>query len=1079
MSVRHKVGCRRLILLLLLLTAPVGKGIVPDITLGQMPIASLNPSPPLAVTRAYTYTPGDDLLSASSPLITTLNPISTVQATGPVITTYGSDHNGNQIDVTSPYGDSTALSYDHFGRLMRTAWPDVKLWNGGMQAPTAAIYSDSNGSPGALVAASASGRLTANSWNSVALSATLAPSTTYWLVYNANGSASQYDNLAYDSGPAGSGVYATNANQAYGVWPATFGAATSITDLYSLYATSSGGAMSNGVGATLGYTRTGGSQDSYDSYNMDGSKVATGPQGGQVVSVSAYVGAIDPTVANDLFQVAIYADSNGSPGALVAASASGTLVANSWNTVALTATLAPNTTYWLMYNANGSAGQYDNLAYDNGPAGSGAYYAPANQAYGVWPATFGLSAGVGTLYSLYATLAAPSTPTPTPTPSPTGTPSATATPTGTPSAGAGTPGATSLFGYTADDRPLTATLGAGTANVQEQRFYDGDNRLTCLQAQGPPGDAVSTLRQAYAYGYSPLGVTTVISTYAGATAATTCGGSAPAVQALAPDAFGRLAASGGITWTYDGNDNLTSITRDPRLGGTAPLSLTYAYANPDGTLPAGALPNELLALRYGGQPTGALVVAYGYDRSGDTTAITTVNATAGTTTTRALTYDATGRPTGVSSSDGLSVTVGYNARGLRASLAVSDAHPDNGNPANFVERMTYRGDRLGQVAVVEGTASFTETFLYRADGAPLELLYQAQGQGVPNRYYYAVDGRGDVTALVNAQGQVVDAYAYDLWGAPQPGPGGFGALGLVVEGVPQPLRYRGYVYDAWYDGAGLWANGAYTSKDDRPLPWYWLGVRSYDPVLERFLQPDPSALDGARSYAYCHDAPADCADPSGLVSESMGPEPDPGVPLGPGLGAPGGPAEGAGLPVAGAGDSAAASPYDQLAYDPSRALAAPNEPTILDSTSDRMARDRGQLPLPMFEHTDAPVPNVVVYKQEGTQRELIAGRQLRAQYPDAQIYSERDILDSNHDPLVDPVTGEGRRFDFVVAKDGLIQDIVEVTSPNEDKTPQFSKTARILGANPGNAYIRVPGTRTLLPIPQTFTQERLVRVVLP
>ncbi len=124
------------------------------------------------------------------------------------------------------------------------------------------------------------------------------------------------------------------------------------------------------VGATLGYTRTGGSQDTYDVYNMDGSKVTTGPQGGQVVSVSAYVGALDPTPANDLFQAAIYADNGGVPGALVAASASGQLTATSWNTVALSATLAPSTTYWLMYNASGSAAQYDDLAYDNGPAGS-------------------------------------------------------------------------------------------------------------------------------------------------------------------------------------------------------------------------------------------------------------------------------------------------------------------------------------------------------------------------------------------------------------------------------------------------------------------------------------------------------------------------------------------------------------------------------------------------------------------------------------------------------------------------------------------------------------------------------------
>jgi len=86
---------------------------------------------------------------------------------------------------------------------------------------------------------------------------------------------------------------------------------------------------------------------------------------------------------------------------------------------------------------------------------------------------------------------------------------------------------------------------------------------------------------------------------------------------------------------------------------------------------------------------------------------------------------------------------------------------------------------------------------------------------------------------------------------------------------------------------------------------------------------------------YCHDAPADCADPSGLVSESIGPEPDPGVPLGPGLGAPGGPAEGGGLPVAGAGDGAAASPYDQFAdFKP--------DPSAFEAVADKIAQ--GKLP---------------------------------------------------------------------------------------------------------------------------------------
>jgi len=284
-------------------------------------------------------------------------------------------------------------------------------------------------------------------------------------------------------------------------------------------------------------------------------------------------------------------------------------------------------------------------------------------------------------------------------------------------------------------------------------------------------------------------------------------------------------------------------------------------------------------VRYGSQPTNALAAGYGYDAAGNTTAITTVNATANTTTLRTLTYDAQGHLSSVASSDGVSVTIGYNARGLRSSVAVSDAHPNTGPAASFVERLTYRANRVGQVAIVEGTASFTETFLYRPDGEPLELLYQnpSQGQPTPTPYWYVTDGRGDVVALTDNRGAVVDQYRYDPWGVLTSG-GGTGAA-LAVEGVPQPLRYRGYWYDGWYDGAGLFNSGSYGSNDDRPLPWYALTNRAYDPRLERFLQPDPSSQDGVRSYAYCHDAPIDCSDPTGLMSQGEPPDPNPGTPL--------------------------------------------------------------------------------------------------------------------------------------------------------------------------------------------------------
>jgi len=90
-------------------------------------------------------------------------------------------------------------------------------------------------------------------------------------------------------------------------------------------------------------------------------------------------------------------------------------------------------------------------------------------------------------------------------------------------------------------------------------------------------------------------------------------------------------------------------------------------------------------------------------------------------------------------------------------------------------------------------------------------------------------------ALTNEAGQVVDRYTYDVWGAPT----------SATESVPQPFRYAGY----WWD---------------KELGWYWVSVRSYDPVLKRWVQPDPSEHDGIRTYVYVGNDPEDRTDPTGL-----------------------------------------------------------------------------------------------------------------------------------------------------------------------------------------------------------------------
>ena len=66
---------------------------------------------------------------------------------------------------------------------------------------------------------------------------------------------------------------------------------------------------------------------------------------------------------------------------------------------------------------------------------------------------------------------------------------------------------------------------------------------------------------------------------------------------------------------------------------------------------------------------------------------------------------------------------------------------------------------------------------------------------------------------------MLDSYSYDLWGKVISG----------TESVPQRLRYAG----SWHD---------------QELGWYWLMTRSYDPVLARLLQRDPSQREGILTY---------------------------------------------------------------------------------------------------------------------------------------------------------------------------------------------------------------------------------------
>ena len=148
----------------------------------------------------------------------------------------------------------------------------------------------------------------------------------------------------------------------------------------------------------IGHNEIGSNFDTGDRNVLDGSPFNSG-QGGNLAFMSVYVGAVD-SAPNNQFQLGVYTNADGRPGTLVAHTATGTLTANSWNTLPITGALQPNTIYWLVYNTNATSDTLNNMAVQ---LGVGTYaWSSAAILFGTWPSTYGVLFGSGT-FSIYAT----------------------------------------------------------------------------------------------------------------------------------------------------------------------------------------------------------------------------------------------------------------------------------------------------------------------------------------------------------------------------------------------------------------------------------------------------------------------------------------------------------------------------------------------------------------------------------------------------------------------------------------------------------------------------------------------------
>lgn len=109
---------------------------------------------------------------------------------------------------------------------------------------------------------------------------------------------------------------------------------------------------------------------------------------------------------------------------------------------------------------------------------------------------------------------------------------------------------------------------------------------------------------------------------------------------------------------------------------------------------------------------------------------------------------------------------------------------------------------------------------------------------------------------------------------------------------------------------------------------------------------------------------------------------------------------------------------------------------------------------PFSEHVEIKF-DILPNKLDGCAREEKVEKELQEKYPPEKGYSiirEAYLRDENGNIVKDPVTGEARRIDFVVIKDGKVVEMVEVTSKTASKDAQTTKENRIRD-NGGN-YIK-------------------------
>lgn len=260
-----------------------------------------------------------------------------------------------------------------------------------------------------------------------------------------------------------------------------------------------------------------------------------------------------------------------------------------------------------------------------------------------------------------------------------------------------------------------------------------------------------------------------------------------------------------VTYTYDRQGQLLSAVGDE--------TYTYTYDAAGNILTANGH-----TYTYGNTQWRDLLTAYDgetitYDASGNP--LSYYNGTRW-----AFTWE-NGRSLATATNGTTNISYAYDAEGLRTAKVV------NGVTHNYL----YASGQL----LRETYGSNTLDFFYDANGYPYALKYNG------TTYYYITNLQGDVMYLIDANKNTVASYEYDPYGNI------ISTTGTMAQ--INPLRYRGYYYDA-------------------ELDMYYLQSRYYDPQICRFINADSYASTGAgiigcNMFAYCNNNPVNMVDSTG------------------------------------------------------------------------------------------------------------------------------------------------------------------------------------------------------------------------